>query len=202
MKRIFMLLAIIVWSVSLWAMSPLSDSDLSDVNNQASLGINHHVMKGTGIGTMVYGDHDGSSTFWQISIDHPSNFDIHIDAEGVASEETTANPSLFSFSSGSQGVEGSYIDIRKHPFVPITMADLTKLDDDLDDHAPRYTISDTTVKMTQSIAYPKGFTGSANENDPVVVDLKPDGHTQLRIYYTGEANFSIKPNSWVDVRTH
>ena len=45
---------------------------------------------------------------------------------------------------------------------------------------------------THDLAYPKGHTGSANENGPNVVDLP------IRTYSTGRADFYIKPGSWVD----
>jgi hypothetical protein len=37
---------------------------------------------------------------------------------------------------------------------------------------------------------------------PIIVDLRPDGNTQLRIYYTNETSSSILPDSWVDIKTH
>lgn len=47
-------------------------------------------------------------------------------------------------------------------------------------------------KMKHGISFPDGYSGSANEKAPMVVDIP------IRTYYTGRADFSIAPNSFVD----
>jgi len=59
MKRILTFLAIMMLPLSLWAMTPVSDSDLSNVTGQAGVSINPDLTMDLYIGTMAWGDADG-----------------------------------------------------------------------------------------------------------------------------------------------
>jgi len=61
MKRVLTILAILLLPLSVWAMTPVSDSDLSNVTGQAGVNINANLTMDINIGTMAWGDQDGST---------------------------------------------------------------------------------------------------------------------------------------------
>jgi len=64
MKRVLTFLAILLLPLSLWAMTPVSDSDLSEMTGQAGVNINADLVMNISIGTMAWGDADGvTNTF-------------------------------------------------------------------------------------------------------------------------------------------
>jgi len=50
---------------------------------------------------------------------------------------------------------------------------------------------------THSIMYENGQKDGSDV--PIITDLRPDGHTQLRMYYTNRTNSEVFPKSWVDI---
>jgi len=62
MKRVLTILAILLLPLSVWAMTPVTDSDLSNVTGQAGVNINADLTMDISIGTMAWGDADGIST--------------------------------------------------------------------------------------------------------------------------------------------
>jgi len=61
MKRVLTFLAIMLLPLSVMAMTPVSDSTLSDVTGQSGVNINADLTMNIGIGTMAWGDRDGVS---------------------------------------------------------------------------------------------------------------------------------------------
>jgi len=59
MKRVLTFLAIMLLPLSVMAMTPVSDSTLSDVTGQAGVNINADLTMNISIGTMAWGDADG-----------------------------------------------------------------------------------------------------------------------------------------------
>ena len=59
MKRLSILLILLTLPLSVWAMTPVSDSDLSNVTGQAGVNINADLIMNVRIGTMAWGDSDG-----------------------------------------------------------------------------------------------------------------------------------------------
>jgi hypothetical protein len=59
MKRVLTILAILLLPLSVWAMTPVTDTDLSNVTGQAGVNINANVSMDIHIGTMAWGDSDG-----------------------------------------------------------------------------------------------------------------------------------------------
>jgi len=59
MKRVLTILAILLLPLSVWAMTPVTDSDLSNVTGQAGVNINADLTMNISIGTMAWGDNDG-----------------------------------------------------------------------------------------------------------------------------------------------
>jgi len=63
MKRVLTFLAVMLLPLSLMAMTPVSDSTLSDVTGQAGVNINADLTMNISIGTMAWGDADGIGGF-------------------------------------------------------------------------------------------------------------------------------------------
>jgi len=59
MKRVLTILAILLLPLSVWAMTPVTDSDLSTVTGQAGVSINQDVAMHITMTTMAWGDQDG-----------------------------------------------------------------------------------------------------------------------------------------------
>lgn len=59
MKRVLTILALLLLPLSVWAMTPVSDSDLSNVTGQSGVNINADLTMNIRIGTMAWGDEDG-----------------------------------------------------------------------------------------------------------------------------------------------
>jgi len=59
MKRVLTILAFLLLPLSVWAMTPISDSDLSNVTGQAGVNINVDLLMNVRLGTMAWGDSDG-----------------------------------------------------------------------------------------------------------------------------------------------
>jgi len=59
MKRVLTILAILLLPLSVWAMTPVTDNDLSNVTGQAGVSINQDVLMNIHMDTMAWGDVDG-----------------------------------------------------------------------------------------------------------------------------------------------
>ncbi len=64
MKRVLTVLAILLLPLSVWAMTPVADNDLSNVTGQAGVNINANVSMNVYIGTMAWGDSDGITSIF------------------------------------------------------------------------------------------------------------------------------------------
>jgi hypothetical protein len=63
---------------------------------------------------------------------------------------------------------------------------------------PSSNVNEMQTESDHTMTYPHGQTSTSNS--PVIVDLKPGGGPQLRIYYTNNATSDILPKSWVDIK--
>jgi hypothetical protein len=59
MKSLLILIAILLLPLTIWAMTPLTDTDLSNINGQAGVNINPNLTMDINIGTIAWGDSDG-----------------------------------------------------------------------------------------------------------------------------------------------
>ena len=64
MKRVLTILAILSLPLSVWAMTPINDSALSNVTGQAGVNINANLTMDISIGTMAWGDADGLASVY------------------------------------------------------------------------------------------------------------------------------------------
>jgi len=64
MKRVLTILAILLLPLSVWAMTPVSDSELSNVTGQAGVNINADLLMNVSIGTMAWGDSTGLDGYY------------------------------------------------------------------------------------------------------------------------------------------
>ena len=65
MKRVLAILVIMLLPLSVWAMTPVADTDLSDITGQAGVNINANLTMNISIGTMAWGDADGINSATQ-----------------------------------------------------------------------------------------------------------------------------------------
>jgi hypothetical protein len=202
MDKVLALLIIFLLPLSVWAMTQVTDSDLSDISSPTGLSINNpsdHIMKSNNDTARTGNNHGDVSKFWQISPDHPSNFGIHLDENsGENREEETARFS-FPLMSWNLVLDRLTVIDRTKDLEDLYYKRFT-LTGSIADTPGSYVRSDTQADTLHSIAFPDGYKGGANENSPNILDYRPDGRTQLRYYYTGRAGFTIQPNSWVDVK--
>jgi hypothetical protein len=59
MKSVLAFFTIMLLPLSVWTMTPVSDSDLSNVTGQAGVSINPNLTMDINIGTIAWGDSDG-----------------------------------------------------------------------------------------------------------------------------------------------
>jgi len=103
MKRVLTFLAIMLLPLSLWAMTPVSDSDLSDVTGQAGVNINADLLMNVNIGTMAWGDADGVAKFWSgfgtnggyVGVENFNLTSLHIRARTESSDNYNSYNTLF-----------------------------------------------------------------------------------------------------------
>jgi len=72
MKRVLTILAILLLPLSVWAMTPVTDSDLSNVTGQAGVSINQDVMMNIHMDVMAWGDADGLGAYGIGSVATPA----------------------------------------------------------------------------------------------------------------------------------
>ena len=72
MKRVMTILAILLLPLSVWAMTPVSDSDLSNVTGQAGVNINADLIMNIGLGTMAWGDATGVDAYASLGTSWPT----------------------------------------------------------------------------------------------------------------------------------
>ena len=63
MKSLFMFLAILLLPLSIWAMTPLADSELSDISGQSGVSIMYDISMNIHFDVLAWGDSDGLGTY-------------------------------------------------------------------------------------------------------------------------------------------
>lgn len=194
LKKIIIFWIWLLFPLSVWAMTPLTDLDLGNVNNPLSLSINPVQVTDINNETMDWDDGD-MSRFLLFAIKRWSKARLQLPDSAVEAAEESEAFNRFSFFYVSSGNRNDDKSIKNFLIDPITLKDAYTIGSSADDHN-QYTISD---KPTRSFVYPTGL--STSSNSPVIVHVKPDGNTLLRTYYTNDTNSTIRPNSWVDIKT-
>ena len=192
MKKIMTFLGIILMPLSVWTMTPIMDSDLSDVNSPTSLTINPYQMKGN-ISTMVWDDSDAISKFLLNSIIIRRYFDIQLDEYSGSAIETGTIAKHIPFSFDSPG---NNMDVQIFMIDPITGKNYTTIDATADTYNRNYMNSDYQDKMEHYLTYHRGYTSSPNS--PIYINLE----SGMRDYYTGPSEFNVPKNSWMDIKVH
>jgi hypothetical protein len=193
MNKIMTFLGIILMPLSVWTMTPIMDSDLSDVNSPTSLTINPDQIVDIKNFTRAWGDYDVISKFLLNSIIIRKYFDIQLDEySGSAIEtDTIAKHIPFSFDSRSNNMDAQIFMID-----PITGKNYTTIDANADAYNRNYMNSDYLDKMEHYLTYHRGYTSSPNS--PIYIKLE----SGMRDYYTGPTEFSVPKNSWMDIKVH
>ena len=193
MNKIMTFLGIILMPLSVWTMTPIMDSDLSDVNSPTSLTINPDQIVDIKNFTRAWGDYDVISKFLLNSIIIRKYFDIQLDEySGSAIEtDTIAKHIPFSFDSRSNNMDAQIFMID-----PITGKNYTTINTNVNAYDHYHIISDLLERMYHNLTYSKGYTSSPNS--PIYINLD----SGMRDYYTGPTEFSVPKNSWMDIKVH
>ena len=64
MKRYFLLIMLLFMPLSLWAMTPISDDELSDISGQTGVSIFVDITMNIHIDCIAWGDSDGLGSYW------------------------------------------------------------------------------------------------------------------------------------------
>lgn len=197
MNKIMTFLGIILMPLSVWTMTPIMDSDLSDVNSPTSLTINPDQIVDIKNFTRAWGDYDVISKFLLNSINITRYFDIQLNEYSDVAIETGTLAKHLPFSFVSWGSNNSTnTDVQIFMIDPITGKNYTTINTNVNAYDHYHIISDLLERMYHNLTYSKGYTSSPNS--PIYVNLK----SGMRDYYTGPTSFSIPNNSWMDVNVH
>jgi hypothetical protein len=188
MTKIVSFLIISLIPLVLWAMKPISDSDLSNVNSPASLNVYP--------GQINEMNNNNNSRSYAEDLNYDDlkiRFDLHL------FEDVNDNtPNIFShFLYISTKNDQSNQNVKIFLIDPITLQDETSLilaEDSFDSYKLRYIQPD----ITHSISYPLGNTSSSNT--PYEYTIR-SGNIDMRNTYINNTNTSIMPRSWVDIKT-
>jgi hypothetical protein len=180
MNKIIAFLIIPLIPLVLWAMKPITESDLSNVSSPASLPISSN---------------SEDLRFNDLKI----RFDFQIFEEDIdVTNKTyvTAKFSHFFLISPKNNI--SYVSVKNYMLNPITLQDDTLLisaEDSLDPYKLRY----TPPEITHSMSYPIGQTNSSNTPYTYIIR---SGDIEMRDTYINNTSTNIIPNSWVDIKPH
>jgi hypothetical protein len=189
MKRISAVLATILLPFTLFAMSTLSDSDLSNVSNPLSLSINPDQIMEYKEAT----DYSGISKFLLNTVKHGIVFNPDANEDNNKTWETYAMgaPLFFVLWDNTQ----SRISFKNFLIDPITLKDTTAMVS-----AEDFTnnVSATRAGNTHSMEYPDGAMNSSSSPSTYIIR---SGNIEMRNTYINQTRSNIQPNSWVDIKT-
>jgi len=114
MKRVLTFLAIMLLPLSVMAMTPVSDSTLSDVTGQAGVNINADLTMDIAIGTMAWGDSDGIKGWDGSALNSPWATITSGGYIGMTNFNIT-NLRIKARETDSYGADGEFIDGNGNP---------------------------------------------------------------------------------------
>ena len=192
-KRVSALLATILLPITLFAMSTLSDSDLSNVSNPLSLSINPDQIMESDNDSLEAVDYSGISKFLLNSIKRGIVFnpDVHDDKNKTRETQAMGTPLFFVL----WDHEESQISIQNFLIDPITLKDNTAM---VSAEDITYNVSATPAKNTHTLAYPDGVMNSSSSPGRYVIK---SGNIEMRDTYINQTRSSIQSKSWVDIKS-
>jgi hypothetical protein len=194
MKRVSaVLVTILLLPFTLFAMSTLSDSDLSNVSNPLSLSINPDQIMESDNTSLEAADYSGISKFLLNTIKQGIvlNPDAHEDNNKTWETYAMGAPLFFVLWDHKE----SQIIIKNFLIDPITLKDTTAMvsAEDITNN-----VSVPRVGNTHTMVYPDGAMNSSSSPSTYIIR---SGNTEMRDTYINQTRSNIQPNSWVDIKT-
>ena len=192
-KRVSALLATLLLPFTLFAMSTLSDSDLSNVSNPPSLSINPDQIMESDNDYLDAVDYSGISKFLLNSIKRGIVFnpEMHEDKNKTRETQAMGTPLFFVLWDHKENqiiIQNFLIDL-------ITLKDITAM---VSAEDITYNASATRAENTHSMTYPDGVINSSSSPSRYIIK---SGNIEMRDTYINQTKSSIQPNSWVDIKT-
>ena len=217
---IFLILSVLLLAISVKAMTPLTEDDLSVVSNPLSLTINLEQINMTNNKPYADDYFDGLNQLLLISSGLRFHFDIDLFEDP---DETVERDAFNLFSSFSWlRANNTLNNVQIFLINPVTGKSYTtsfsedSVPDDIQtrwlnlitwkDYATIINAEDanghyidTKTTLTPSMVYPVDYKNTSN--DPYRYDIK-SGNTDMRDTYINNRNTNIQSGSWVNIKTH
>jgi hypothetical protein len=197
MKRLLTFVAVLLLPLSLWAMRPLSDFDLSNINNPLSLSINPDQAITINDNSIIWNDSDGISKFLLNSINLERSSYIYLNETGSETIETQTTTSRFHFLYVSWPNNDNFLSIQTFLIDPITLKDKTVLAS-AEDNIGFNNIKMFPVRTTHGMEYPDSLSTSSNSSYNYIIK---SGDIEMRNTYINQTQSIINSGSWVDIKT-
>jgi hypothetical protein len=177
-------------------MKPLSDFDLSNINNPLSLSIDADQAMNIENSTVTWTDLDGISNFLLNSINREGHFKIYPNENGedVTEARATANQLFLFYVLWWNNDTG--ISMENFLIDRITLKDKTATVSAEDISGSKAKV--IPVETTHSLYYPNGNNSSSNDAYTYIIK---SGDIQMRNTYINNTNRTIQSGSWVDIKT-
>jgi hypothetical protein len=179
MKKTIIFLAILLLAISVRAMSPLTETDLSNVSNPPSLNTNYYNMRDV--------NHDSYNLKWNVYLD--------LDESNGETPETQKTSKRISFLS-LLWFKSLFDDLQFYLIDPATGRSYTTIINTEDTHG--YYIR-PQVTDTPTMVYPIDYSHSTNGyyNYDII-----SGNIEMRDTYINNRSTTIHSGSWVNIKTH
>jgi hypothetical protein len=194
MNKIMAILVILLLPLPLCAMKRIADSELSSISGFASLSISFNQTLNIDAGPLAW----GSSYYFSRAVSESagrcaatfSREDDTITENGEAGGEEYSVSFISREDGGPKSLRVPRLTLKGNK---LTYSELN----DFDLFSAGYASS---FEAVSSIDDQNGR--SFSETNPKFIDVRPDGETQLRMYYTGSFNYNTAPRSTVDIWVH
>ena len=199
MKSALLFFIIFLLPFSTWAMTPLTESDLSNVSYPFSFTINPNVVIiGINDDTAALINSYDISEFLLNSINLTINFDIPLNKNSSEPIETQLiNQFIYDFSLWVKNI--SYLNDKKFHtliFDPITGKDNTTIIS-AEDANNTNSSNNIPVDTNHSIPYSDGFTNSSNT---LPIYIMRFDNIDMRNCFINQTSTNIHPGSWGDIK--
>lgn len=194
MNKIMAFLFILLLPLLLCAMKRIADSELSSISGPASLSVSFGQTLNIDQGPLAWG---GAYYFSRALSECAGTCAATSDREDDKTAEDRET--------GDQGYSVSFVSRENIRYKGLQTPRLTLKGSKL-----TYSeLNDFDLFYAGKASLFEAASGSENQNGrsfsetiPRFIDVRPDGKTQLRIYYTGSFNYTIAPKSTVDIWVH
>ena len=177
----------------LCAMTPLTESDMTNVSNPLSLNINSGAMYYINNGAKAWDDSGVISKFLANSANLTWNVDLYLDEDnGETGEpsETSNNLSSLHMYWGN----GMFDNLRLFLIDLITGKNYTTI---VSDESTQIINSNPQTENKHTLGYPNYYS-----NDTPYRYIIMDGNIEMRDTYISPNKTTISPGSWLDIKTH